>query len=68
MRSKYSYTISALISVLILLATVSGAQQIRFPDFSSVANVQLNGSTHQATWQTAQVLRLTDGPSAPIRQ
>jgi len=66
MVSKYRFTIPALTSVLILLATVSGAQQIRFPDFSSVANMQLNGSSHQATWQTARVLRLTDGPMPPF--
>jgi hypothetical protein len=66
MRSKYSFAIPALTSVLILLATVSTAQQIRFPDFSSVANVQLNGSARQATWQNAAVLRLTDGPISPI--
>jgi hypothetical protein len=66
MRSKYGFTISALISVLMLLAAVSTAQQIRFPDFSSVANLQLNGSSHQATWQGAQVLRLTNGPVPPF--
>lgn len=66
MRSKYSFTISTLISVLILLAAVSTAQEIRFPDFSSIANIQLNGRTHQATWQNAQVLRLTDGPIPPF--
>ncbi len=65
MRSKNSFAIAALISVAILLAASSAAQEIRFPDFSSVANVQLNGSSHQATWQSAKVLRLTDGPIPP---
>jgi hypothetical protein len=38
------------------------AQQIRYEDFSSIANLQLNGNSHKATWQGQQVLRLTDGP------
>src|SRR5271169_953302 len=39
----------------------ASAQQIRFfPDFSSVANLQMNGA-HQAIWSSQKVLRLTDG-------
>lgn len=37
------------------------AQQIRYTDFGSVANLSLNGSVHQATWANQPVLRLTDG-------
>jgi hypothetical protein len=44
-----------------LLVVSSAAQQIRFEDFSSISGLQLNGSPHQATWQGAKVLRLTDG-------
>jgi len=44
-----------------LLIGAASAQQIRFfPDFTSVANLQMNGS-HQATWNLQNVLRLTDG-------
>jgi hypothetical protein len=41
------------------------AQQVQyFPDFSSGAsNLQLNGSTHLATYHSAKVLRLTNGYS-----
>jgi len=52
--------------IVSLCFTSAGAQQIRFTDFSSIENLQLNGSAHQATWQnqdkTYHVLRLTDGP------
>lgn len=44
----------------------SAAQQIRYPDFSSLANLQMNGSAHGTTWQGASVLRLTDGPLSPF--
>ncbi len=48
-------------TVLLWLATAS-AQQVRyFPDFSSVANLRMNGSAHQATRGGVKVLRLTDG-------
>lgn len=51
--------------IVSLCLTTAGAQEIRFTDFSSIANLQLNGSPHQATWQnqgkTYNVLRLTDG-------
>ena len=48
-------------TVLLWMASAS-AQQVRyFPDFSSVANLQMNGSAHQATYNSAKVLRLTDG-------
>ena len=54
--------------IVSLCFTTAGAQQIRFTDFSSIANLQLNGSAHQATWQnqdkTLKVLRLTDGPES----
>jgi Bacterial lectin len=47
-------------AMLLCLGSVS-AQQVRFfPDFASVANLQMNGS-HQATWDSQEVLRLTDG-------
>ncbi len=53
---------TVLVGVTTLLCVVSAnAQQVRFfPDFSSVANLQLNGA-HQATYNSAKVLRLTDG-------
>lgn len=42
----------------------ASAQQIHFfPDFASVANLQMNGGAHQATWSSQKVLRLTDGYS-----
>ena len=44
-----------------LVGTCAFAQEIRFPTFSSLAGLQLNGSGHQATWASQQVLRLTDG-------
>ncbi len=45
---------------LVWVASAS-AQQIRyFPDFSSIANLQLNGA-HQVTFNSNQVLRLTPG-------
>ena len=65
MRLKTSFVITALVSVLTFLGATAAAQQIRFSDFSSLTNLQLNGSTHQATWQGNKVLRLTDGPLAP---
>jgi len=44
-----------------MCVTWASAQQVRFfPDFSSVANLQMNGA-HQATWSSQKVLRLTDG-------
>lgn len=49
------------ISALLWVATAP-AQQIRFfPDFTSVALLQMNGGAHQATWHAQKVLRLTDG-------
>lgn len=65
MRSKNSFAISALVSILTVLGAASAAQEIRFEDFSSVANLQFNGSPHQAVWQTNHVLRMTDGPIPP---
>jgi hypothetical protein len=51
-----------LVATAVLLAIgAASAQQIRFfPDFSSVAFLQMNGA-HQATWNNQAVLRLTDG-------
>jgi hypothetical protein len=46
-----------------MLVGSSATAQIRFEDFSSVSNLQFNGSGHQATWQSQYVLRLTDGPN-----
>jgi Legume lectin domain len=49
-------------TTLLWMASAS-AQQIRFfPDFSSVANLHMNG-THQKTWNGQKVLGLTDGYS-----
>lgn len=49
------------VTVLLWMASAS-AQQVRFfPDFSSVANLQMNGMAHQASNGTSSVLRLTDG-------
>ena len=63
MRSAIRFLIFALVSVMALVWVAPlAAQQIRYEDFSSIANLQLNGSSHQATWQGLQVLRLTDGP------
>ncbi len=53
-------TLRVSVAVLILV-TSAAAQQIRFEDFSSTQNLDLNGRTHQATWNGQQVLRLTDG-------
>ncbi len=66
MRSGFKLSPVLLASLaMLLLAVTSQAQQIRFPDFSSIANIQPNGSTHQASWQGSEVLRLTDGPVPP---
>ena len=47
--------------LVVMLVGISATAQIRFEDFSSVSNLQFNGSPHQATWQSQRVLRLTDG-------
>jgi len=54
---------AVLVGVTLLLCVASAsAQQVRFfPNFSSVANLQMDGSAHQATYGGAKVLRLTDG-------
>jgi len=46
---------------VLLLITSAAAQQIRFEDFSSLQDLDLNGRAHQATWNGGQVLRMTDG-------
>ena len=61
MRSGIRLPIYAVVAALVLMLVASAAAQIRFEDFSSVANLQLNGSPHQASWQSQNVLRLTDG-------
>src|ERR1039458_10370353 len=62
MRSGIRLPIFAVISALaVMLVGSSATAQIRFEDFSSVSNLQFNGSGHQATWQSQYVLRLTDG-------
>lgn len=63
MRSGIKLPMFAVSSILavILVGISATAQQIRFEDFSSVTNLQFNGSPHQATWQSQKVLRLTDG-------
>jgi hypothetical protein len=67
MRSGTRLSLFVLVSVVVLfLAATSFAQQIRFTDFSSLTNVQINGSAHQAVWQEKYVLRLTDGPLSPL--
>ncbi len=49
-----------LVAVMFLIASAA-AQQIRYEDFSSLQNLDLNGRAHQATWNGQQVLRMTDG-------
>ena len=62
LRSAFK-TVLAGVTLFLWIAS-AGAQQIRFfPDFTSVANLQMKGSAHQATWSSAKVLRLTDGYS-----
>src|SRR5271169_131955 len=62
MRSGIKVRGFVLVSVLLSCFVLSAAaQEIRFEDFSSISNIQLNGNTHQATWQEQKVLRLTDG-------
>jgi hypothetical protein len=55
-----------LVGILALISVLSApAQQIRyFPDFTSVANLQMNG-TVQATYNSQFVLRLTQGAAGP---
>ena len=56
----------AVFTAAFLLVGMASAQQVRFfPDFTSVANLQMNGS-HQATWNSQNVLRLTDGNLSSI--
>lgn len=57
---KLRVTVFAL-AVSLVMAASAGAQQIRFTDFSSLANLQLNGS-FQANWQSQKVLRISPGP------
>src|SRR5664279_964725 len=57
---------TVLVGATALLCMVSAsAQQVRFfPDFSTGAsNLKLNGSSHMATYNSARVLRLTNGYS-----
>jgi len=57
---------TVLVGATALLCVVSAsAQQVRFfPDFSTGAsNLKLNGSSHMATYNSARVLRLTNGYS-----
>jgi hypothetical protein len=55
---------NVLIGTTMLWAVSAMAQQINFfPNFNSVAGLQFNGNAHQATWNSAKVLRLTDGYS-----
>ncbi|MGA9567838.1 MAG: L-type lectin-domain containing protein [Candidatus Korobacteraceae bacterium] len=51
------------IAALMICVASAMAQQVHFfPDFSSgTSNLQMNGSAHVATYQSAKVLRLTDG-------
>ncbi len=66
MRSGINLRSLVFVSALAaMLVATSAAQQIRFEDFSSVSNLQFNGSPHQATWQSQRVLRLTDGSLTP---
>jgi len=59
--SRVPKAVLVCLTVLLWMAAAS-AQQVRFfPDFSSVANLQLNGSAHQATVNSSRVLRLTNG-------
>jgi Legume lectin domain len=55
---------TVLVSVVAVLCMApASAQQVRyFPDFSTgTSNLQMNGSAHVATYNSAKVLRLTDG-------
>lgn len=64
MRFQKIQTVVLVTIVAVFCGASAIAQQIRFfPDFSSVANLKFNGSTHQATWNNAKVLRLTNGYS-----
>ncbi len=55
---------AVLIGATIVLGIASApAQQVQFHDFSSVANLQMNGGAHQKTWNGQKVLGLTDGYS-----
>ena len=58
---RVANTVLVGITVLLWVASASAQQVHYFPDFSSVANLQMNGSAHQATYNKAKVLRLTDG-------
>ena len=66
MRSAIKFPLVLFVVTLLCFAGSSAAQQVRFEDFSSIANLQLNGSSHQATWLSQKVLRLTDGPFWPF--
>lgn len=55
---------AVLIGMIALLGMVcASAQQIHFTNFSSVANLKLNGGAHPKTWEKQKVLGLTDGYS-----
>jgi len=62
--------LSKLFVLLAVLALVvsTGAQQIRFENFPNTDNLKLNGANgalpHLATWNSLQVLRLTEGQSS----
>lgn len=62
MHSGKKLRVSVLAAAICLLFSAAAfAQQIRFPDFTSIANLQLNGVAMQATYQSKSVLRLTKG-------
>jgi len=50
-----------LLVAVLFLVTSAAAQQIRFEDFSSIQNLDLNGRARQTTWNNQSVLRLADG-------
>lgn len=61
-----AYRLLIVCASLIAAPMAVQGQQITFPDFSSTAGLQLNGSAQAATWPNQQqlpqpVLRLTDG-------
>ena len=58
---KQVTTVLVGLTVLLWMPSAS-AQQISFPDFSSVDKLMMfNGNAHPATWAGKKVLRLTDG-------
>jgi hypothetical protein len=63
MQSGRKFTLPILAIAVLLASTLPArAQQIRFPNFASLNNLALNGSSAGGTWQGQHTLRLTTGP------